>query len=127
MAVSSSKDSSAHVVSTITPDVDVTWSLTSQCTLPSPLVNRQDLVVALSQAFAADPIFSLKLIGLESALHAWLNSEEELDPINSSSMFFVLFQGRASTDCHEHTRSEIAKESRLRACAHCSVSERHKL
>ena len=36
---------------------------------------------------------------------------------------FVLFQGRARTDCHEHTSSEIAKEQRLCERAHCSVSQ----
>ena len=48
--------------------------------------------MALSQAFAADPVFSLRLICCESALHAWLNSKEKLVLINSSSMLLCCFR-----------------------------------
>ena len=58
--------------------------------MPSPMVNRKDLVVAFAQSFAADPVVPLKLICCESALHAWFNAEEKLDPINSSFYDIVL-------------------------------------
>ena len=48
--------------------------------------------MALSQAFAADPVFSLRLICCASALHAWLNSEEKLVTVNSLSMFLCCFR-----------------------------------
>ena len=83
--------------------------------------------MALSQAFAADPVFSLEVdLVVSLALHAWLNSGREARSNQQFFDVFVLFQGRASTDCHERTSSEIAKEQRLCERAHCSVSERHK-
>ena len=48
--------------------------------------------MALAQACAAYPVFPLRLICCESALHAWLNAEEKLDPINRSSMFLCCFR-----------------------------------
>ena len=80
--------------------------------------------MALAQAFAADPVFTLRIICCESATHAWLNREEKLNPINSSSMFLCCFR---VVRVRIATNTQAARSRHvLCARAHCSVSERHK-